>query len=382
MTQQELLNIKQRFGIIGTNPQLHHAIEVAVQVAMTDLSVLVTGESGVGKEFFPQIIHAFSTRKHGPYFAVNCGAIPEGTIDSELFGHEKGAFTDAKADRKGYFEIANGGTLFLDEVGELPLSTQVRLLRVLETGEFIKMGSSQVLKTNVRVVAATNLDMRQAIQNGRFREDLYYRLNSVEIKVPALRERREDIPLLFRKFAVDFGERYKMPPLRLSEEATALLQSYYWNGNVRQLKNVAEQMSVLESNRDITAATLRNYLPQNEAVQTLTRVENQHAQDNFINERELLYKVLFDMKNDMNQMRQQLNELMKARPAATSSSIHQQEYQVAEEISPEQPISIAEMEKETIRKALDKNGGNRKAAAEELGFSERTLYRKIKDYGL
>ena len=382
MTQQELLNIKQRFGIIGTNPQLHHAIEVAVQVAMTDLSVLVTGESGVGKEFFPQIIHAFSTRKHGPYFAVNCGAIPEGTIDSELFGHEKGAFTDAKADRKGYFEIANGGTLFLDEVGELPLSTQVRLLRVLETGEFIKMGSSQVLKTNVRVVAATNLDMRQAIQNGRFREDLYYRLNSVEIKVPALRERREDIPLLFRKFAVDFGERYKMPPLRLSEEATALLQSYYWNGNVRQLKNVAEQMSVLESNRDITAAVLRNYLPQNEAVQTLTRVENQHAQDNFINERELLYKVLFDMKNDMNQMRQQLNELMKARPAATSSSIHQQEYQVAEEISPEQPISIAEMEKETIRKALDKNGGNRKAAAEELGFSERTLYRKIKDYGL
>ena len=382
MTQQELLNIKQRFGIIGTNPQLHHAIEVAVQVAMTDLSVLVTGESGVGKEFFPQIIHAFSTRKHGPYFAVNCGAIPEGTIDSELFGHEKGAFTDAKADRKGYFEIANGGTLFLDEVGELPLSTQVRLLRVLETGEFIKMGSSQVLKTNVRVVAATNLDMRQAIQNGHFREDLYYRLNSVEIKVPALRERREDIPLLFRKFAVDFGERYKMPPLRLSEEATALLQSYYWNGNVRQLKNVAEQMSVLESNRDITAATLRNYLPQNEAVQTLTRVENQHAQDNFINERELLYKVLFDMKNDMNQMRQQLNELMKARPAATSSSIHQQEYQVAEEISPEQPISIAEMEKETIRKALDKNGGNRKAAAEELGFSERTLYRKIKDYGL
>ena len=382
MTEQELFNIKQRFGIIGTNPQLHHAIVVAVQVAMTDLSVLVTGESGVGKEFFPQIIHAFSTRKHGPYFAVNCGAIPEGTIDSELFGHEKGAFTDAKADRKGYFEIANGGTLFLDEVGELPLSTQVRLLRVLETGEFIKMGSSQVLKTNVRVVAATNLDMRQAIQNGRFREDLYYRLNSVEIKVPALRERREDIPLLFRKFAVDFGERYKMPPLRLSEEATALLQSYYWNGNVRQLKNVAEQMSVLESNRDITAATLRNYLPQNEAVQTLTRVENQHAQDNFINERELLYKVLFDMKNDMNQMRQQLNELMKARPAATSSSIHQQGYQVAEEISPEQPISIAEMEKETIRKALDKNGGNRKAAAEELGFSERTLYRKIKDYGL
>ena len=382
MTEQELFNIKQRFGIIGTNPQLHHAIVVAVQVAMTDLSVLVTGESGVGKEFFPQIIHAFSTRKHGPYFAVNCGAIPEGTIDSELFGHEKGAFTDAKADRKGYFEIANGGTLFLDEVGELPLSTQVRLLRVLETGEFIKMGSSQVVKTNVRVVAATNLDMRQAIQNGRFREDLYYRLNSVEIKVPALRERREDIPLLFRKFAVDFGERYKMPPLRLSEEATALLQSYYWNGNVRQLKNVAEQMSVLESNRDITAATLRNYLPQNEAVQTLTRVENQHAQDNFINERELLYKVLFDMKNDMNQMRQQLNELMKARPAATSSSIHQQGYQVAEEISPEQPISIAEMEKETIRKALDKNGGNRKAAAEELGFSERTLYRKIKDYGL
>ncbi|MBR6508808.1 MAG: sigma-54-dependent Fis family transcriptional regulator, partial [Paludibacteraceae bacterium] len=245
MTKEEIQAIKQRFSIIGTNPALNRAIEVAVQVAKTDLSVLITGESGVGKEHFPQIIHAYSARKHGPYFAVNCGAIPEGTIDSELFGHEKGAYTDAKTERRGYFEIANGGTLFLDEVGELPMSTQVRLLRVLETGEFIRMGSSQVQKTNVRVVAATNLDIPEAIKEGKFREDLYYRLNTVEIKVPALRERKEDIPLLFRKFAVDFAERYKMPPVRLSEEANKLLQSYYWNGNIRQLKNVAEQVSIM-----------------------------------------------------------------------------------------------------------------------------------------
>ena len=264
MTTNEIQSIKQRFEIIGNSPLLNRDIEIAVQVAKTDLSVLVTGESGVGKEHFPKIIHAYSARKHGPYFAVNCGAIPEGTIDSELFGHEKGAFTDAKAERKGYFEIANGGTLFLDEVGELPLQTQVRLLRVLETGEFIRMGSSQVQKTNVRVVAATNLNMKKAIEDGRFREDLYYRLNTVEIRVPALRDRKEDIPLLFRKFSVDFCDRYHMPPLTLNEEATRLLQSYYWNGNIRQLKNIAEQVSVIEMDHHINAETLRHYLPDNE----------------------------------------------------------------------------------------------------------------------
>ena len=376
MTIQELQTIKQRFGIIGSNPQLHRDIEIAVQVALTDLSVLVTGESGVGKEFFPQIIHAYSARKHGPYFAINCGAIPEGTIDSELFGHEKGAFTDAKADRRGYFEIADGGTLFLDEVGELPLSTQVRLLRVLETGEFIKMGSSKVMKTNVRVVAATNLDMRQAIQEGRFREDLYYRLNTVEIKVPALRERKEDIPLLFRKFAVDFAERYKRPAIRLNEEATALLQSYYWYGNVRQLKNVAEQISVIESSHDISAETLQRYLPANETVRAIARIEQQPSSDTFMNERELLYKVLFDMKRDMSKMQAQLDELARG---ATSNSNN---YQVVEEVKSDSPIEIVQMEKEAIRKALDLANGNRKAAAEALGVSERTLYRKIKEYGL
>ena len=345
MTTQDIQSIKQRFGIIGTNAQLNRGIEVAVQVAPTDLSVLITGESGVGKEFFPQIIHAYSNRKHGPYFAINCGAIPEGTIDSELFGHEKGAFTDAKADRKGYFEIANGGTLFLDEVGELPLSTQVRLLRVLETGEFIKMGSSQVLRTNVRVVAATNLDMQRAIQEGRFREDLYYRLNTVEIKVPALRERREDIPLLFRKFAVDFSEKYKMPAIRLNEEATQILKSYYWYGNIRQLKNIAEQISIIESNHDINAETLRKYLPQNEGERSLAIASTKQATgDAYMNERELLYKVLFDMKRDMNELRQQVAQLSGENRGANISkdelmianNHHQDEYQMAEEVRDEE----------------------------------------------
>lgn len=390
MTTQDIQSIKQRFGIIGTNAQLNRGIEVAVQVAPTDLSVLITGESGVGKEFFPQIIHAYSNRKHGPYFAINCGAIPEGTIDSELFGHEKGAFTDAKADRKGYFEIANGGTLFLDEVGELPLSTQVRLLRVLETGEFIKMGSSQVLRTNVRVVAATNLDMQRAIQEGRFREDLYYRLNTVEIKVPALRERREDIPLLFRKFAVDFSEKYKMPAIRLNEEATQILKSYYWYGNIRQLKNIAEQISIIESNHDINAETLRKYLPQNEGERSLAIASTKQATgDAYMNERELLYKVLFDMKRDMNELRQQVAQLSGENRGANISkdelmianNHHQDEYQMAEEVRDE-AMSLEDMEKDAIRKALDKSGGNRKTAAEKLGFSERTLYRKIKEYGL
>lgn len=393
MTTQDLQTIKQRFGIIGQNAQLNRAIEVAVQVAPTELSVLVTGESGVGKEFFPQIIHAFSTRKHGPYFAVNCGAIPEGTIDSELFGHEKGAFTDAKAERKGYFEIANGGTLFLDEVGELPLATQVRLLRVLETGEFIRMGSSQVQKTNVRVVAATNLNMQDAIQNGRFREDLYYRLNTVEIKVPALRERKDDIPMLFRKFAVDFSDKYRMPAVRLNEEATNLLKSFYWNGNVRQLKNVAEQMSVIEHNHDITADTLRKYLPENERANALV-LGGTHAQsnENFMNERELLYKVLFDMKRDMSEMRQQIEELRMEKGESVNRGVEKlvnrgigelvnrgiEEAAVyAEEVS-----SMDEVEREMIRKTLEKTNGNRRDAARLLGKSERTLYRKIKEYGI
>ncbi len=394
MTQQEIQSIKQRFGIIGTNQQLNHAIEVAVQVAATDLSVLVTGESGVGKEFFPQIIHTSSRRKHGPYFAINCGAIPEGTIDSELFGHEKGAFTDAKAERKGYFEIANGGTLFLDEVGELPLQTQVRLLRVLETGEFIRMGSSQVQKTNVRVVAATNLDMRRAIQEGKFREDLYFRLNTVEIKVPALRDRKDDIPLLFRKFALDFSEKYKMPPLRLSDEATALIKSYYWQGNIRQLKNVAEQISVIETNHDISAETLRRYLPENETQKGIQLLRRDEDNGNYMNERELLYKILFDMRRDISELKQEVRQKQEqtaqsedviiptGQPLINVQQEHKKtDYQLAEDVQ-ELPSSIEEMEKEAIRRALEHNRGNRKATAESIGMSERTLYRKIKEYGL
>lgn len=384
MTSAEIQTIKQRFGIIGNNPQLNRAIEVAVQVAITDLSVLITGESGSGKEVFPQIIHAYSGRKHGPYFAVNCGAIPEGTIESELFGHEKGAYTDAKAERKGYFEIANGGTLFLDEVGELPLSTQVRLLRVLETGEFIKMGSSVVQKTNVRVVAATNLDIPRAIQEGRFREDLYYRLNTVEIKVPSLRERKEDIPLLFRKFAVDFSERYHMPPIRLNEEASQLLQNYYWNGNVRQLKNIAEQISVIETNHDINAATLRKYLPESGSQTGLALTGTAAQGDTFMNERELLYKVLFDMKKDMADLRRDLNDLKNNGHSTLSPSqptYNPDDYQMAEIMHDEPVLSKEEIEKEQIIKTLEKYP-NRKEAAEQLEMSERTLYRRIKEYGL
>ena len=409
MEQQELQAIKQRFSIIGNSPLINRDIEVAVQVARTDLSVLITGESGVGKEHFPQIIHHYSTRKHGPYFAVNCGAIPEGTIDSELFGHEKGAFTDAKAERKGYFEIANGGTLFLDEVGELPLQTQVRLLRVLETGEFIRMGASQVPKTNVRVVAATNLDMKRAISEGRFREDLYYRLNTVEIKVPALRDRKGDIPLLFRKFVVDFSERYRMPAIRLTEEATELLKNYYWNGNVRQLKNVAEQISIIENTREITADTLRKYLPANEMHSGLALLgaNTQNTRDTFMNERELLYKVLFDMKRDMTEMRQQLNGLL----ATTTAPAHRNTEMVVSNHTAYEPVeevedaiahapiraevvedavladelaltTMEEIERESIRRALERNNGSRKMAANELHISERTLYRKIKEYQL
>ena len=390
MTQQELLAIKQRFSIIGQSPLLNRNIEIAVQVARTDLSVLITGESGVGKEHFPKIIHAFSARKHGAYFAVNCGAIPEGTIDSELFGHEKGAFTDAKNEHKGYFEIADGGTLFLDEVGELPLQTQVRLLRVLETGEFLRMGSSQVRKTNVRVVAATNLNMRQAIDDGRFREDLYYRLNTVEIRVPALRERKEDIPLLFRKFAVDFCNRYQMPPLSLNDEATHLLQNSYWRGNIRQLKNLAEQIAVIEMDHQINADTLRRYLPKEENQQGLVlRANTETTGKDYSHEIGILYNMVMQNKKEIEELKESLHPTAKAEheisPAATitiSPSPDTTPRKTIEAEDIEDSLRVDEGEKELIRRALEITNGNRKEAAARLGFSERTLYRKIKEYGL
>ncbi len=396
MTQQELLAIKQRFGIIGQNPQLNRDIEIAVQVARTDLSVLITGESGVGKEHFPKIIHAYSARKHGPYFAVNCGAIPEGTIDSELFGHEKGAFTDAKSEHKGYFEIADGGTLFLDEVGELPMPTQVRLLRVLETGEYLRMGSAQVRKTNVRVVAATNLNMRQAIDDGRFREDLYYRLNTVEIRVPALRERKEDIPLLFRKFAVDFCNRYQMPPLSLNDEATRLLQNAYWRGNIRQLKNLAEQIAVIEMDHQINAETLRSYLPVEEHQQSIVlRGSSQPAGKDYSHEIGILYNMVMQNKKDLEDLKQLLSGarhdiLAHSLPTEEVPTRHMEEVQAVEADEEEESntlvtepnLRVDDSEKELIRRALEQSGGNRKVAADKLGRSERTLYRKIKEYGL
>ncbi len=399
MTPQELLGIKQRFGIIGQSPLLNRDIEIAVQVARTDLSVLITGESGVGKEHFPKIIHAFSARKHGPYFAVNCGAIPEGTIDSELFGHEKGAFTDAKSEHKGYFEIADGGTLFLDEVGELPLQTQVRLLRVLETGEFLRMGSSKVQKTNVRVVAATNLNMRQAIEDGRFREDLYYRLNTVEIRVPALRERKEDIPLLFRKFAVDFCTRYQMPPLSLNDEATRLLQNSYWRGNIRQLKNLAEQIAVIEMDHQINAETLLRYLPKEENQQGLVLrapAQEQGGKD-YSHEIGILYNMVMQNKKDLEEMKELLqDERLRMtgygeapQEVAPTITISQPETPVRKHVDAEEAeeietgsLRVEDSERELIRKALEVTKGNRKEAAARLGVSERTLYRKIKEYGL
>lgn len=414
MERQDLQTIKQRFGIIGNSPLLNRGIEVAVQVAPTDLSVLITGESGVGKENFPKIIHAYSLRRHkkDAYFAVNCGAIPKGTLESELFGHEKGAFTDARAERKGYFEIADGGTLFLDEVGELPLETQAQLLRVLESGEFMRVGSSQIRKTDVRVVAATNLDMKRAISEGRFREDLYYRLNTVEIKVPALRERAEDIPLLFRKFVVDFCHKYNMPTIQLTDEATQALKAYYWQGNIRQLKHTAEQMCAVESTRTITAQILHKYLPENEMQKgiALLGAHTQTSHETFMNERELLYKVLFDMKREMTEMRQQLNGLMTS-PATpqhrnTDMVVPQHpEYEQVEDIQDEitelidtpMPVetvveeipvedsnmtTMEAIERESIRRALQRNKGSRKMAAAELHISERTLYRKIKEYDL
>ncbi|MBD0832842.1 sigma-54 interaction domain-containing protein [Aestuariibaculum sediminum] len=418
--------IKQRFGIIGNTPGLNRAIEKAIQVAPTDISVLVTGESGVGKESIPKIIHQLSHRKHNKYIAVNCGAIPEGTIDSELFGHEKGAFTGATQTREGYFEVADGGTIFLDEVGELPLTTQVRLLRVLENGEFLKVGSSKVQKTNVRIVAATNVNMFEAIEKEKFREDLYYRLSTVEIHLPPLRERQEDIHLLFRKFASDFALKYKMPTIKLSDSAVQVLIKHRWSGNIRQLRNIAEQLSVLEQNRTISAETLMSYLP-NSSSNLPAVIKTSKSESDFSSEREILYKVLFDMKSDLNDLKKLTLELMKSgntkdvekshegliqkiygnesnddeadyeEETAHSSevlsipehTIHREapdpvtdKYHFAEEIEEEETLSLQDKELELIKKSLERHGGKRKLAAAELGISERTLYRKIKQYDL
>ncbi|MEL0457315.1 sigma-54 dependent transcriptional regulator [Flavobacteriaceae bacterium SZ-1-7] len=416
--------IKQRFGIIGNTPALNRAIEKAIQVAPTDISVLVTGESGVGKESIPKIIHQLSHRKHNKYIAVNCGAIPEGTIDSELFGHEKGAFTGATQTREGYFEVADGGTIFLDEVGELPLTTQVRLLRVLENGEFLKVGSSKVQKTNVRIVAATNINMFEAIQKEKFREDLFYRLSTVDIHLPPLRERQEDIHLLFRKFASDFALKYKMPTVKLTDNAVHLLLKYRWGGNIRQLRNIAEQLSVLEQDRTITAETLRSYLPTTGSNLPAV-IKTSKSEGDFSSEREILYKVLFDMKSDLNDLKKLTMELMKtgnvkdveknnegliqkiygdadedeADYEDTSEETEvlsipehlesmedigstQDKYHFAEEIEEEETLSLQDKELELIKKSLERHNGKRKLAAAELGISERTLYRKIKQYDL
>lgn len=412
---KDLQNIKQRFGIIGNYDGLNRAIDIAMQVAPTDLSVLISGESGTGKEIFPQVIHTYSSRKHGQYIAVNCGAIPEGTIDSELFGHEKGAFTGATDSRKGYFEVADGGTIFLDEISDLPLSTQVRLLRVLETGEFIRVGSSKVQKTNVRVIAASNVDVPKAIENGRFREDLFYRLNTVPIRIPSLRERGDDIFLLFRKFSVDFAEKYRMPAIRLDQDARNVLMNYSWPGNVRQLKNITEQISIIENEREISASALRSYLPDygGAKLPALIRKEEDRS---FASEREILYKILFDMKSDMNDLKKLVFDLIRKgdidvslqdtdpgiiknlfREASEDNVNHQAEetppadlvkqhsvhkdIQDTEEII-EESLSLADKEVEMIKKALEKYNGKRKMAAKELGISERTLYRKIKEYGI
>ncbi|MGB0896073.1 MAG: sigma-54 interaction domain-containing protein [Flavobacteriaceae bacterium] len=412
--------IKQRFEIIGNTPKLNRALEKAIRVAPTDISVLVTGESGVGKESVPKIIHSLSHRKHGKFIAVNCGAIPEGTIDSELFGHEKGAFTGATQTRNGYFEVADGGTIFLDEVGELPLTTQVRLLRVIENGEFIKVGSSKVQKTNVRIVAATNVNMFDAIKKGRFREDLYYRLSTVEILLPPLRERQDDIHLLFRKFASDFALKYKMPTIKLNEQAIQVLLNYRWNGNIRQLRNIAEQVSVLEHNRLVDRPTLQSYLP-HVGNNLPAVISDNKPESDFSNEREILYKVLFDMKADLNDVKKLTMELMRSGnsqqvqkdnedlinkiyrednidipepqqdttvevlqiPQEGSSSYKDTEtYDYIQDITEEETLSIHEKELELIKKSLERNNGKRKLAAKELGISERTLYRKIKQFDL
>jgi transcriptional regulator with PAS, ATPase and Fis domain len=416
----EIQQIKQRFGIIGNTPLLNRSLEVAIQVAPTDISVLVTGESGTGKEIIPQVIHQLSARKHNNYIAVNCGAIPEGTIDSELFGHEKGAFTGASGSRKGYFEEADGGTIFLDEVVELPMQTQVRLLRVLETGEFIRVGSSKVIKTNVRVVAATNENMHRAIQKGKFREDLMYRLSTVPISLPPLRDRREDVHLLFRKFAIDFSEKYRMPPIRLTDDAVLVLEKYNWPGNIRQLKNIVEQISVIENERMISGERLAIYLPDTTQIGVPAIAGARNETDDNFSDRELMYKFLFDMKRDLNELKKLVIELVNndgdvrltgsqrdvlnrvysdlshddsrklleagsytreeeytepAQPTIVDSD-YQDHYEV------EESLSLEDQEKELIVKALDKHNGKRKYAAAELGISERTLYRKIKEYNL
>lgn len=424
----ELQNIKNRFGIIGNFPALNRALEKSIQVAPTDISVLVIGESGVGKEFIPKIIHSESRRKHQPYIVVNCGAIPEGTIDSELFGHEKGAFTGATATRKGYFEVADGGTIFLDEVGELPLQTQVRLLRVLESGEFMKVGSSQVQKTNVRIVAATNVNMMKAIHDGRFREDLYYRLNTVQIDMPPLRERKGDIHLLFRKFAIDFAEKYRMPELELEPSAVHYIESYSFPGNVRQLRNLVEQMTVVERNRNITAEKLAEYIPMETHLPMVVNNQGTPKQNDFGSEREIMYKILFDMRNDINDLKSLTSELIKNRGTADLSnheknlinriytpenqqqvnsgsllyfennndtpsvqtptiiSSPEDSYEDIEDIEVEEnrpeSLSLQNNEKDLIIKALEKHKGRRNRAADELGISQRTLYRKIKQYNL
>nr|WP_314838873.1 sigma 54-interacting transcriptional regulator [uncultured Flavobacterium sp.] len=417
---ESVQSIKQRFEIIGNDPKLNRAIEKAIQVAPTDITVLVTGESGVGKENIPRIIHSLSHRKHGKYIAVNCGAIPEGTIDSELFGHEKGAFTGATSTREGYFEVADGGTIFLDEVGELPLTTQVRLLRVLENGEFIKVGSSQVQKTDVRIVAATNVNLFDAIEKGKFREDLYYRLSTVDITLPPLRDRKDDIHLLFRKFVADFAHKYKMPPLKLEESAIHLLQKFRWSGNIRQLRNVAEQISVLETSRDITATTLQSYLPE-QGSNLPSVIKDKKSENDFSTEREILYKVLFDMKSDLNDLKKLTLELIQNGSSKVqetnqslikkiygsneneneidfeesprtnqittlnNESLYQEpedNYLFAETIEEEETLRLEQKEIEMIKKSLEKNKGKRKAAADELGISERTLYRKIKQFDL
>ena len=409
--------LKRRFGVVVNAPALDRALSVAGQVAATDISVLVLGESGTGKESMPRIVHQFSARKHGPYVAVNCGAIPEGTIDSELFGHEKGAFTGATDTRKGYFEEANGGTIFLDEVAELPLTTQVRLLRVLETGEFMKVGSSKVQKTDVRVVAATNVDFDEAISRGRFREDLYYRLSQVPIQLPPLRKRSGDVHLLFRKFTTDFSEQYRMPPLSLDDEAIEMLEHYPWPGNIRQLKNVTEQMSILETNRRIDADTLLSYLPETHRSRLPSTTNGNFGSSEGMDEREILYKVLFDMKGDLNDLKQLVMSLMKnggLRGGEAEAELVQRVFQddlasgetqhamaalpqfagpegrsmnsqlqdVAHQPVEEVILSLQDSEKELIRRALEKHRNKRKYAAEELGISERTLYRKIKEYDL
>ncbi len=408
--------VKQRFGIIGNSPGLNRALEVALQVAPTDISVFVIGESGVGKEILPQIIHHYSSRKHNEYIAVNCGAIPEGTIDSELFGHEKGAFTGAQGSRKGYFEVANGGTIFLDEVAELPLQTQVRLLRVLETGEFIKVGSSKVQKTDVRIVAATNVNIPESIKKGKFREDLYYRLSTVPISLPPLRERNEDIHLIFRKFAADFAEKYRMPTIRLTPEAIHAVNGYRWPGNIRQLKNVTEQISVIEQDRTITPEILKKYLPEETGSNLPMVVDNSSSQAD-LSEREILYKVLFDLKNDVTEMKRIIAELLNNNTDLSTTErsdiinrynkdidinvgfVHPQETTpsfttptpepepfyhepIQEHVEVEESLSLEEREIELIKKALAKHNNKRKYAAKELGISERTLYRKIKEYDI